>query len=898
MNLVIVESPSKCKTIESYLGKNYKCIATYGHLRELKSLEQIKFIKNEYRLYFTEITTSYKKAQIMKLKDAIMAATNIILATDDDREGEAIAWHICDMFNLPLNTKRIVFHEITQTSILHAINTPRTINMNLVKAQQTRQIIDLFVGFTITPILWKYISFNKDNPLSAGRCQTPTLQLIFDNDDKNNTTETSTIKYKCIGNFFLTNGKIHRNYDFQLNNIFLSNDNSSNILLEQEITSFLENSILYKHTFKELTKSSPSNISSPLPLTTSTLQQEANIQLHMSVKNTMKIAQSLYEKGSITYLRTDMAKFSSTFISQTVSYIENKWGENYVNPHIAIITSDNEIQSKENKQNKKNKESKQTQDAHEAIRPTNIYMTPEEYSKTNSNIYEQRLYKLIWNCSMEACMADAIVESATFKINALHNYIYEYKLSNYIFMGWKIVKNNSNNVYSEDDLKEISTYDWTFINECEKYYTLKNSTMLINYETIKIEPIINKTNRHLSEANIVKILETKGIGRPSTFSSLIDKIIEREYVKLSDIEPQNIEINEYSIISDAVNKKISENIKQKELIHVIKKKVNKLVGAEKNKLILQPIGRIVCDFLTKYFHPLLNYDYTKYMEESLDLIEKGIKNTTSVCDECNNTLELCLKNISSLQLTKLQHLFIFNKNISDNISDTYTLVITRNGPVICWYSALNNTKTYISLKPEYLNKFNLNMFDDIKNGIITLENIIDISLLNNNDNEDDIQNIDLKVYSDNKQFFGKYKENDVYIKNGKFGYFISLESVVETLPTTIPAKVSRGRPKKNVPIVKATISLKETNKNINEYTLQEIIKIIEANEIDKKDKIQRQLSENISIRKGPSESLYIYYKTPKMKSPKFYKLRGFLEDPITCSHNSLEEWIFKKYGIK
>jgi DNA topoisomerase-1 len=309
--LLIVESPAKCGKIETFLGQGYKVIGSYGHITHLSSLEQINISAN-YKPSFNIIES--KQQQIAKIKKAINGAREIILATDDDREGEAIAWHIAQVFNLDIaKTKRIVFHEITEQALKRALANPRTINMNLVYAQQGRQILDLLVGFTITPLLWKSIVYNSKNSLSAGRCQTPALRLVYDN-YKAIKASSGTLCFNSIAYF------TSKNIEFVLNKNHNSHD-AINEFLELSITHL---HILSKAKEKTLIQTPPS------PFTTSTLQQAASNSLHMSPKETMNYAQKLYEDGYITYMRTDSNNYCKDFIEQCKMFICAKYGAYYV----------------------------------------------------------------------------------------------------------------------------------------------------------------------------------------------------------------------------------------------------------------------------------------------------------------------------------------------------------------------------------------------------------------------------------------------------------------------------------------------------------------------------------------------------------------------------------------
>jgi len=333
--LVIVESPSKCKKIEKYLNDNddlniYEVMATMGHINELKSLENID-IKNNFTCKYDLIDAKKKNTDAIKKK--IKTVDEVIIACDADREGEGISYAICEVFKLSVTkTKRIIFNEITEQAILEAIKNPRTINMNLVHAQQTRQILDLVVGFKVTPVLWKHISRNTEHSLSAGRCQTPALRLIYDNQNEINKSPGKQI-YSTTGYF------TNKNIPFVLN---------KNYETEEEIVDFLDGTSTFDHVY---TCSQPTKSFrlQPEPFTTSKIQQTASNELHYSPKDTMKICQKLYEAGYITYMRTDSKKYSKEFIDSATSYIKQFYNEKYINEKIDDLCNNqpqkNELES-------------------------------------------------------------------------------------------------------------------------------------------------------------------------------------------------------------------------------------------------------------------------------------------------------------------------------------------------------------------------------------------------------------------------------------------------------------------------------------------------------------------------------------------------------------------------
>ena len=582
--LVIVESPAKCKKIEEYLGPGYKCIATYGHLRELISLKNID-INNKFTPTYTIIQNAIKKKQIENIKKEIKNANEIILATDDDREGEKISYCITQIFKLDINkTKRITFNEITESAIQNAIKNTRLINMDLVYAQQARQILDLLVGFKISPILWKYISKNKDNALSAGRCQTPALKLIYDNEEFFNNCDERKI-YNTVGYF------TNLNLPFDLNKQFET---------ENEVIEFLNNSISFSHIY---TCSSPIKVikTPPEPLITSRLQQVASNELHLSPKDTMQICQKLYENGFITYMRTDSKIYSQEFINSAKEYILKTYLDDIKYINEKYINDINDINKSDI--NKEDNTKLKTQHAHEAIRPTNISLNtiPETF-----NNKEKKMYKLIWENTLESCMTSSVYKSITCTISGFKNTKFTYISKLIDFPGWEIVKKK-----------------YSIKNKDYKYLQMIKQNEIISYKKITSKVILKNVKQHYTEAKLVQLLEEKGIGRPSTFASLVDKIQEKNYVKKENVKGTEILCKDFELEE--------QNISEME--------VKREFGNENNKLIIQPLGKIVMEFLYKHFDLLFNYNYTFEIEESLDKIAKNNLSWINLCDTCNKQID-------------------------------------------------------------------------------------------------------------------------------------------------------------------------------------------------------------------------------------------------------------------
>lgn len=793
--LLIVESPAKCGKIEKFLGSNYKVIGSYGHITHLSNLNQIDF-KNNYKPSFNIIET--KQSQISKMRKAINEAKEIILATDDDREGEAIAWHIAQVFKLNIaTTKRIIFHEITERAIKNAIANPRTINLDLVYAQQGRQILDIIVGFTITPLLWKHIVSNSKNALSAGRCQTPALRLVYDN-YKEIKESPGKLSFNSIGYF------TSKNIQFTLNTNHETHDC---------IKDFLEQSKQYKHMLTKA-KERETIKNQPIPFTTSGLQQAANNCMHISPKETMELAQKLYEGGYITYMRTDCKVYSEEFIEESKIYIIEKYKPEYINPEInKLIQSKDAIKDASKDASKdainvKVASENNAQEAHEAIRPTRICVESVDNEETFSAKH-RKLYKLIWSNSLESMMAPAVYKQLVVNISAPHDALYKYSAEENIFLGWKAVLGQ----------------------EEEKYYEyLKNiKEGLINYKKITCKQTLKELKSHYSEARLVQLLEQKGIGRPSTFSSLLEKIQERNYVVKQNVEGKKLEVIDYVLLED----------------NIIEEKGAKEFGNEKNKLVITQMGIFVIEFLIKYFNDLFDYDYTKSMEDELDNIAQGKKKYYELCDECNsfitsliNSNNLIIKCDSNLENgEKLEKLTI-------KIDAKHTYLIGKNGPTIK-YTKEDGSLGFYGVKKD------INI-EKLKQGEYKLEELIETK-------------------EETTKLLGVYNDENVYLKNGKFGYYLECGQLRKSLKT-----IKINVPFKEIKIDDALTILKDCDSETNGLV--------------------RKISNELAIRKGKFGD-YLFYKTPTMKKPQFFKLDDFNDDYKNCSLEFLKSWIKEKYGL-
>jgi DNA topoisomerase-1 len=636
--LIIVESPSKCKKIESYAGKEYKCLATYGHIYSLTTINDIDFTNNYMPTY--RLVTRQKK-HLDAIRDIIQQIDkeNIYLATDPDREGEAIAWHLCQHFKLNINTtKRILFNEITEDAIKYSLANPQTINMKMVESQKARQTIDIIVGFKTCPVLWKYMGIgDKKSPLSAGRCQTPCLKLVNDLYEKESNKNLREI-YKL--NILFNSVDLLFSTDFppSLVTSATSHDYIKSLLL------FLGNHCSYSLTRSDVKKSI---LKAPSPLSTSLLQQKANQYLGMSPHTTMKTAQKLYERGLITYMRTDSHRYSKNFISQTIHYIKNTVNS-CIKPNYKdyLMTDPHSLET--------NKSKGHSQDGHESIRPTNIAMNIDEIKSLSPP--EQKLYYFIFYHVLQTFMKDCIVSyydlilKPTTAPKTTHIKDDERTLVNTLllkttlktddYIGWKVVDTKYKHVINGDadnDDAEVSPN-----NKKQLYNTylreLNKDTCIIfendKLKTIYLEPSISGEHKYLSEASLVKELENKQIGRPSTFASLVEKIQSRHYVFKMNIQPQEMKSRVYSFY----------NIGNKDTIEIS----NCLLYTSKqpNRLVIQELGKNVNSFCYAFFEPLFNYDFTASLERDLDLIVAGELTYSDVCKKCDDSVKMCISSIT------------------------------------------------------------------------------------------------------------------------------------------------------------------------------------------------------------------------------------------------------------
>ena len=539
-NLVIVESPAKAKTIEKFLGKDYKVLSSYGHIRDLKKKEFSIDIDKDFKPHY-EIPGDKKKV-VEELKAEAKEAETVWLASDEDREGEAIAWHLYEVLKLqPEHTKRIVFHEITQSAILKAIEQPRNIDINLVDAQQARRILDRIVGFELSPVLWKKVK----PALSAGRVQSVAVRLIVEREREIQAFQ-SEASYRVTAVFLVP--------DADGKPVEMKAELSRRIKTKAEAQKFLESCRSASFTIHDIS-TRPLKKSPAAPFTTSTLQQEAARKLGFTVAQTMMVAQRLYESGKITYMRTDSVNLSELAVDSSKAVIADMMGERYVYPrHFATKT-------------------KGAQEAHEAIRPT--YM---ENAKIEGTPQERKLYDLIWKRTIASQMADAEVEKTTVSIGISN------EADTFNATGEVVKFDGFLHVYRESIDEDTEQED-----ETRLLPPLKKGQVLHHQSIIATERFTQHPPRY-TEASLVRKLEELGIGRPSTYAPTISTIQQRGYVEKGE---KSGEERSYNILS-LQDSKITD-VTQTEI-----------TGAEKAKLMPTDTGTVVNDFLMEYFPNILD----------------------------------------------------------------------------------------------------------------------------------------------------------------------------------------------------------------------------------------------------------------------------------------------------
>ena len=708
--LVIVESAGKIKKINEILGSNYIVKASFGHVQDLDKKTLSIDVENNFNPLY--IISEDKLKIVNELKSLAKKCKEVIIASDGDREGEAIAYSLANVLKLH-NPKRIIFHEITKSAINKAIQNPTKINMDMVYSQQARRILDRLMGYKISPILWKYLSDAK----SAGRVQSVVVKII--NDRENEIINSISNSYfKTVGLFNKINATL--NYNFTK---------------DTDCLNFLE-SINNKTTVKIFNIENKKSIRKPSPpFVTSTLQQESSIKLRFNIKKTMDVAQKLFNSGLITYMRTDCPNISEDAIKSISDFIINKYGEKYSSP--------------------KNYESKNanSQDAHECIRPTNILI---ENLSVNEDVSEDciKLYNLIWKRTIASQMSNAEIDIQIIKIDLLNNlasllifnkeqYYFISTYENIIFPGYIIVYDNT----EKDSEKDSDTVNGTLILESDK---LKIKKIKISEEYTKLPH-----GGRFTEANLVKYLEKNGIGRPSTYVSIITKIIERNYVEIKDIEgiekkSKQFELNKFEI---------NESIK------------NVIIGKENKKIVITEMGKLVNEFLIKHFESILDTNFTANLETLLDKISIGKGNWITIL---RNYYDIFNPIVEKLQSEK------------DN-TKSKLLGITNDGKEI--YTGTGKFGPYVKMLENDNKKWKYSSTQDISD--ITLETAIE--LLSNK----------------YPKLIGTINNNDIILNEGAYGLYLKYKD----------KNISINKDKENITLLEAVeiISSKKEERTFKKY---------------------------------------------------------------------------------
>jgi DNA topoisomerase-1 len=579
-SLLIVESPAKCAKIQGYLGAGWRVIATMGHIRSLEEDLGAVGLDRDFEPRFQWIREKAKA--IAQIKEAAASAKTIYLASDDDREGEAISYSVAQLLKLnPATTPRAVFREITESAVRAAVAAPRRLDMNRVHAQQARAVLDMMVGFTISPLLWKYVG----PALSAGRCQTPALRLLVDQEKLIGQHTVSTawkIKGVWTGGAPFTATMIEELED------------------QESATNYLEN--IHADTPGKITSAvtKPTTEYPPKPLITSTLQQEASASMSLQPKRTMQIAQRLYEAGHITYMRTDSPVLSEEAAAAAAAWVRTTFGEEYTGSAKKSKSQATQVATKPG-----------AQEAHEAIRPTHVERA-ELPQGEDWNAVDRKIYKLIWSRAIQSVMTPAKGEQRTVEFVATGDpgeFVWRAVWKRQLFLGWRKIGAAATNL-DETEAEQL--------NESWAAATQLVEGGALNWLSLEAWPEDSRPPARYTEATLVRELEKRGIGRPSTFAFLVGTVLDKGYAEKRDTSARDVAVTRLRLDgSGQWPPTILQEMKK--------------VGAEKQKLAPTPLGLSVLEFCVKEFDGLFNYDFTKSMEARLDGIAEGTEAWKELC---------------------------------------------------------------------------------------------------------------------------------------------------------------------------------------------------------------------------------------------------------------------------
>ena len=576
MNLVIVESPAKCQKIQGFLGPGWRVIASMGHIRALEEDLTAVGLEADFEPRFQWLKEKGKA--IAQLKEAAQGVTKVYLAADDDREGEAIAYSVALLLKLPLaTTARAVFHEITEKAVKAAVAKPRVLDMNRVNAQQARAVLDMMIGYTISPLLWKHIA----HALSAGRCQTPALRLVVDRERE------------------ITNFKVSSSWRVKGVWSDLPAAMTEDLEDEESAQNYLENIYNVMEGTVQKAETRPWTEAAPRPLITSTLQQEASALHAMNPKFTMQAAQRLYEAGHITYMRTDKAVISEEAVVAAQTWVRETFGVEYVGGPAAAPAATPKKKAKTTEV----PQAPQAQEAHEAIRPTHFELT-ELPATEDWSAGDRKVYKLIWNRAVQSVMSTCRGDTRKLIFRAKGDpceFDWTTAVKRTTFQGWRRLGNTAN-LDEEEETADAEAELWKKVSGIE-------AGSVLRWSSLEAYPHETKAAGRFTEATLVRELEKKGIGRPSTFAALLASIQDKKYVEKVNKPAQKVQRTRYKLVPNQWP--------------ATRETFEQSMGAEKDKLGPTPLGERVMGFCADKFSDLFDYGFTALMETRLDKIAEG-----------------------------------------------------------------------------------------------------------------------------------------------------------------------------------------------------------------------------------------------------------------------------------
>lgn len=676
-SLVIVESPAKCSKIQGFLGQNFRVIATMGHIRALEQDLDAVGINRDFEPKYSFLKEKAKA--ITQLKDAASKASKIYLAADNDREGAAIAYSVCQLLKLnPLTTPRAIFTEITKTAVVKAIENPIYLDMNVVHAAQARSVLDMLIGFTMSPLLWKSVGAG----LSAGRCQTPALRLVADREEaiKNFSSSTS---WKVHGSWSLKT-KPDVVFEAHLDADLDDEESAKNYMENHHVTD--TDATILSNEVKNWSESAP------LPLITSTLQQQASTLFRTNPKLTMSSAQRLYEAGHITYMRTDKAVLCEEAVQAAKELITSKWGAEYVSkqttnenpkvkPKSTRIKKNTSTTATEAQTTKSKDEPVKAQEAHEAIRPTHFETSTLPFNEDWSAI-DRKIYTIIWLRAVQSCMSDVRGEQRNLQFLAdgdtqSDGFVWKSSWRRTLFEGWRKASTKETEVKEETEEKEEPEGTKEEINtEKAKKAWEHSGTLLpkkkLTWSTLEAEPHVTKASQRYSEATLIRDLEQFGIGRPSTFANLISTIIDKKYVEIKSFESKVMESTHLMLSSQGQWPPTHTRNQQK-------------VGGEKDRLTPTALGLSVLNYLLKNFTNLFEYSFTAKMESRLDNVATGTEFWKDVVRDTWTSYKDKYTTLKTEKADTTNSQSLINSSEGERrreLGEGYVAIMTKKGPLL------------------------------------------------------------------------------------------------------------------------------------------------------------------------------------------------------------------------